>query len=261
MTFTADDHRYMRRALELAEQGLFTTDPNPRVGSVLVKNGDIVGEGFHLKAGERHAERHALQVAGAKAQGATCYVTLEPCSHSGRTGPCADALIEAGVSKVVAAMQDPHQRVAGKGFDKLRAAGIEVQVGLLEAQARMLNPGFIQRMETGRPFVRLKLAMSLDGRTAMANGESKWITGPAAREDVQRLRARSSAVVTGVGTVLADDPELTVRPAGWQVLAYPDTSVRQPLRVVLDRNLRTPVSAKLFGEAGNTLSPSNRRSR
>ena len=253
MTFTADDHRYMRRALELAEQGLFTTDPNPRVGSVLVKNGDIVGEGFHLKAGERHAERHALQVAGAKAQGATCYVTLEPCSHSGRTGPCADALIEAGVSKVVAAMQDPHQRVAGKGFDKLRAAGIEVQVGLLEAQARMLNPGFIQRMETGRPFVRLKLAMSLDGRTAMANGESKWITGPAAREDVQRLRARSSAVVTGVGTVLADDPELTVRPAGWQVLAYPDTSVRQPLRVVLDRNLRTPVSAKLFGEAGNTL--------
>lgn len=253
MTFTADDHRHMQRALELAQQGLFTTAPNPRVGCVLVKDGIEVGEGAHLRAGEPHAERHALAAAGDAAIGATCYVTLEPCSHTGRTGPCADALIDAGVSKVIAAMQDPHARVAGQGFDKLRAAGINVAVGLCEEQARALNLGFIKRMETGRPFVRVKLAMSLDGRTAMADGESKWITGAVAREDVQRLRALSSAIITGIGTVLADDPALTVRPQSWQTLTYPEINVGQPLRVVLDRNLRTPVRAAMLGEAGKTL--------
>lgn len=251
--FTGLDHQHMQRALELARQGLFTTAPNPRVGCVLVKDGVVVGEGAHLRAGEPHAERHALTAAGDAAVGATCYVTLEPCAHTGRTGPCADALIAARVSRVVAAMQDPHARVAGKGFDRLRAAGIEVAVGLCEAEARALNPGFIQRMETGRPFVRVKLAMSLDGRTAMASGESKWITGAAAREDVQRLRALSSAIVTGVGTVLADDPALTVRPDSWRDLIYPEGAVRQPVRVVLDRQLRTPVTAKMLGEAGQTV--------
>lgn len=251
--FSAHDLRYMQRALELAQAGLFSTAPNPRVGCVLVKDGVVVGEGAHLRAGEPHAERHALAEAGDAAVGATCYVTLEPCAHTGRTGPCADALIEARVSKVVAAMQDPHDRVAGLGFERLRAAGIEVAVGLCEAQARALNPGFIQRMETGRPYVRVKLAMSLDGRTAMADGESKWITGAAAREDVQRLRAQSSAIITGIGTLLADDPALTVRPETWQTLTYPATPVRQPMRVVLDRNLRTPVKARLLGEAGQTL--------
>ena len=253
MTFTADDHRHMQRALELARLGTFTAPPNPRVGSVLVRDGEVVGEGFHVRTGEAHAERNALAAAGDRARGATCYVTLEPCSHVGRTGPCADALIEAGVSKVIAAMQDPHIRVAGEGFARLRAAGIGVEMGLLEEDARALNPGFIKRMESGRPFVRVKLAMSLDGRTAMANGESKWITGAAAREDVQRLRAEASAIITGIGTVLADDPELNVRPASWNTLTYPDIPVRQPLRVVLDRNLRTPLTAKILGEAGETL--------
>jgi len=251
--FTGLDHQHMQRALALARQGLFTTAPNPRVGCVLVKDGVVVGEGAHLRAGEPHAERHALAAAGDVAVGATCYVTLEPCAHTGRTGPCADALIAARVSRVVAAMQDPHTRVAGKGFDRLRAAGIDVAVGLCEDEARALNPGFIRRMETGRPFVRVKLAMSLDGRTAMASGESKWITGAAAREDVQRLRAMSSAIVTGVGTVLADDPALTVRPDSWRDLTYPEGAVRQPVRVVLDRQLRTPVTAKMLGEAGQTV--------
>src|SRR5690606_21527229 len=253
MTFTADDLRHMHRALELARQGLFTTTPNPRVGCVLVRDGDVVGEGYHVRAGGPHAERHALAMAGERARGATCYVTLEPCSHTGRTGPCVDALIEAGIVRVVAAMQDPHDRVAGEGFDKLRAVGIAVQSGLLEHEARALNPGFIKRMESGRPFVRVKLAMSLDGRTAMASGESKWITGADAREDVQRLRAQSCAIITGVGTVLADDPSLTVRPQDWRAMVYPDSDVRQPLRVVLDRQLRTPVTARLLGEPGATL--------
>lgn len=253
MTFTADDLRHMHRALELARQGLFTTTPNPRVGCVLVRDGEVVGEGYHVRAGGPHAERHALAMAGERARGATCYVTLEPCSHTGRTGPCADALIEAGIVRVVAAMQDPHDRVAGEGFDKLRAVGIAVQSGLLEHEARALNPGFIKRMESGRPFVRVKLAMSLDGRTAMVSGESKWITGSDAREDVQRLRAQSCAIVTGIGTVLADDPSLTVRPQDWRGEVYPDSDVRQPLRVVLDRQLRTPVTARLLGEPGATL--------
>ncbi|MGB1220461.1 MAG: bifunctional diaminohydroxyphosphoribosylaminopyrimidine deaminase/5-amino-6-(5-phosphoribosylamino)uracil reductase RibD [Alcanivoracaceae bacterium] len=250
---TDADREYMQRALTLAARGLYTTDPNPRVGCVLVAGEQVVGEGFHQRAGEPHAERHALAQAGDRARGATCYVTLEPCAHTGRTGPCADALVAAGVSRVVAAMQDPHDKVAGKGLEKLRAAGIDVACGLMEAQARALNPGFICRMETGRPFVRLKLAMSLDGRTAMASGESKWITGAQAREQVQFLRARSSAIVTGVGTVLADDPAMTVRPDQWCSAEYPGDPVRQPLRVVLDRSLRTPPGASIVSGPGETL--------
>lgn len=252
MTVSDLDSGYMQRALALAEHGLYTTDPNPRVGCLIVRDGKVAGEGWHLRAGEPHAERHALTMAADAARGATCYVTLEPCSHTGRTGPCADALIAAGVARVVVAMQDPNPLVAGQGLAKLREAGISVECGLLEAQARALNPGFIKRMQTGLPFVRIKLAMSLDGRTAMANGESKWITGAAARQQVQRLRARSSAIVTGIGTVLADDPALTVRAEDWSVNDYPG-AVRQPLRVVLDRKLRLPLDAKLLREDGDVL--------
>jgi len=249
MTVTDLDSGYMQRALKLARRGLYTTDPNPRVGAVLVSDGRVVGEGWHARAGEPHAERHALAQAGALARGATCYVTLEPCSHTGRTGPCADALIDAGVRRVVAAMQDPNPQVAGQGLGRLRAAGITVECGLLEAEARALNPGFIKRMETGLPLVRIKLAMSLDGRTAMDSGESQWITGTPARQAVQRLRARSSAVITGIGTVLADNPALTVRPDDWPEGDYPG-AVRQPLRVVLDRRLRIPLEARLLAEPG-----------
>lgn len=252
MTVSDLDSGYMQRALSLAERGLYTTDPNPRVGCLIVRDSKVVGEGWHLRAGEPHAERHALTMAADAARGATCYVTLEPCSHTGRTGPCADALIAAGVARVVAAMQDPNPLVAGQGLAKLRDAGISVECGLLETQARALNPGFIKRMQTGLPLVRIKLAMSLDGRTAMASGESKWITGAAARQQVQRLRARSSAIVTGIGTVLADDPALTVRVEDWSVNDYPG-AVRQPLRVVLDRKLRLPLDAKLLREDGEVL--------
>jgi diaminohydroxyphosphoribosylaminopyrimidine deaminase/5-amino-6-(5-phosphoribosylamino)uracil reductase len=251
---TADDHRFMARALGLARRGLYTTHPNPRVGCVLVRDGQIVGEGFHERAGEAHAERIALIAAGDNARGATAYVTLEPCCHHGRTPPCSDGLIEAGVRRVVAAMQDPNPLVAGKGIEALRRAGIEVSSGLLQAQAENLNPGFLKRMRQGQPYVRVKLAMSLDGRTAMANGESKWITGEAARHDVQRLRARSEAVVTGIGTVLADDPSMNVRldPA---TLLVPDgdAAVQQPLRVVLDPRLEMPVTSKMLGLEGATL--------
>jgi len=206
------DHAFMARALELARKGLYSTHPNPRVGCVIVRDGRIVGEGWHARAGEPHAEVHALRQAGDKARGATAYVTLEPCSHHGRTPPCADALINAGVARVVAAMQDPNPQVGGDGLLRLMHAGIAVQSGVLETEARALNAGFIKRMEKGLPFVRVKLAMSLDGRTAMASGESQWITGPAARAAVQRLRARASVVLTGADTVLADDARLTVRP-------------------------------------------------
>ena len=220
MSFSAADHQYMARALQLARRGLYTTDPNPRVGCVLVRDGAVVGEGFHARAGTPHAERHALAQAGERARGATAYVTLEPCSHTGRTGPCADALIDAGVTRVVAAMEDPNPLVAGQGLQRLADAGIATAVGLLEAEARALNPGFVSRMTRQRPYIRIKIAASVDGRTAMANGESQWITGPAAREDVQRLRARSSAVITGVGTVLADRPSYTVRPRQWRLAEY-----------------------------------------
>ncbi|HAF44145.1 MAG: riboflavin biosynthesis protein RibD [Sideroxydans sp. GWF2_59_14] len=233
----AADSQWMALALRLAERGLHTTSPNPRVGCVLVKDGKVVGEGWHERAGEPHAEVHALRVAGKQAQGATAYVTLEPCSHHGRTPPCSDALIAAGVKRVVAAMQDPNPLVAGQGIAKLRAAGIDVESGLMEAAARELNIGFVVRMSRGMPWVRSKVAASLDGHTALNNGTSKWITGEAARSDVQQWRARSCAVLTGVGTVLADDPQLNVR----------SESGRQPLRAILDSHLRMPPTARILG--------------
>lgn len=245
MTQSADQ-RFMARALQLARRGLYSTDPNPRVGAVVVRGGRVVGEGWHRRAGEPHAEIHALRQAGGEARGATVYLTLEPCCHHGRTPPCCDALISAGVDRVVAAMEDPNPEVAGKGLAQLRAAGIRVECGLLREQAERLNPGFISRMRRGRPWVRCKLAMSLDGRTALASGESKWITGDAARQDVHRLRARSSAIVTGVGTVLADDPALTARLAEGE-------AERQPLRVVVDTHLSLPLEAKLLKQPGRTL--------
>ncbi|HDP90487.1 MAG TPA: bifunctional diaminohydroxyphosphoribosylaminopyrimidine deaminase/5-amino-6-(5-phosphoribosylamino)uracil reductase RibD, partial [Thioalkalivibrio sp.] len=241
----------MARALELARRGRYTTHPNPRVGSVVVRDGEVVGEGWHHRAGEPHAEVLALRAAGERGRGGTVYVTLEPCSHFGRTPPCADALIEAGVSRVVAAMADPNPQVAGQGLARLAAAGIETRVGVLEAEARALNAGFVSRMTRGRPRVRVKLAMSLDGRTAMASGESQWITGAAARADVQRLRAESSAVLTGIGTVLKDRPSLNVRLEA-EALGI-EGPLRQPLRVILDPELLTPVDLPMLGLDGQTL--------
>ena len=237
----------MAQALRLAERGLYTTSPNPRVGCVLVRDGKMLGEGWHHRAGEPHAEVLALLAAGEQARGANAYVTLEPCSHHGRTPPCADALIAAGVARVVVAVQDPNPQVAGQGLAKLRAAGIVVESGLMEAAARELNIGFFARMTRGRPWVRSKIAMSLDGRTALNNGTSKWITSAAARQDVQHWRARSCAVLTGIGTVLADNPQLNVRDA--------ETS-RQPLRVVLDSQLRLPLTSRILS---SLPSPSGRR--
>ncbi len=248
---TADDHRFMAQALRLARRGLYTTHPNPRVGCLLVRDGEVVGEGYHRQAGEPHAERNAIAAAGDAATGATAYVTLEPCCHHGRTPPCSDALIEAGVVRVVAAMEDPNPLVAGKGLAQLQQAGIEVQSGLLEAEAAALNPGFIKRMRQGLPYVRCKLAMSLDGRTAMASGESRWITGEEARRDVQELRARSAAIVTGIGTVLADDPALNVRLRPEEMPQ--DVEIHQPLRVVLDSNLQMPPDAKMLTLPGVTV--------
>ncbi len=235
--FSAADHAFMAQALRLAERGLFSTTPNPRVGCVLVKDGVVVGEGWHERAGEAHAEVHALAVAGAAARGATAYVTLEPCSHYGRTPPCADALIAAGVTRVVAAMTDPNPEVAGRGLEKLRAAGIETACGLMEAQARELNIGFVSRMQRGRPWLRLKAAASLDGKTALNNGQSQWITGPEARQDGHRWRARACAILTGIGTIKSDDPQLNVR--------HVDTS-RQPLKVVVDSHMQLPLTAHVL---------------
>ncbi len=237
MSFTAVDHGMMARALQLAERGLWTTSPNPRVGCVLVRDGEIVGEGWHEKAGEPHAEVHALRAAGERARGATAYVTLEPCSHYGRTPPCAEALIAAGVSRVVAAMTDPNPLVAGKGLALLQAAGIETASGLLENEARELNIGFVSRMTRGRPWVRLKAAASLDGKTALNNGVSQWITGPDARRDGHRWRARACAILTGIGTVRDDDPTLTVRDV---------ETTRQPWRVIVDSRLETPPTANIL---------------
>jgi len=248
-----EDYRFMARALELARRGLYSADPNPRVGCVVVAADRIVGEGWHERAGEPHAEVHALRAAGERARGATAYVTLEPCSHHGRTPPCADALIKAGVGRVIIAADDANPRVSGQGVARLRAAGIAVEQGVLAEPSESLNAGFLKRMRTGLPLVRLKLAVSLDGRTAMASGESQWITGPAARSDVQRLRARSSAVVTGVGTVLADNPSLTVRPAEMGDLGQACSPARQPLRVVLDSMLRTGPDAKVIGRDGRCV--------
>jgi diaminohydroxyphosphoribosylaminopyrimidine deaminase / 5-amino-6-(5-phosphoribosylamino)uracil reductase len=241
-SFTERDRGAMRRALELAERGANTTHPNPRVGSVIVQADRTVGEGWHEWPGEPHAEIMALRAAGAQAAGATAYVTLEPCCHFGRTPPCVDALIAARVRRVVFALEDPNPKVRGRGADQLRGAGIEVQSGLMQQEATELNAGFIKRMAHGRPWVRAKLAMSLDGRTALANGSSRWITGEAARADVHAWRARSSALLTGIGTVLADDPRLDVR--------IESPRLRQPLRVVLDSELRTPPGARLFGSGG-----------
>jgi diaminohydroxyphosphoribosylaminopyrimidine deaminase/5-amino-6-(5-phosphoribosylamino)uracil reductase len=238
--FSAADHEHMAQALRLAEKGLYTTTPNPRVGCVIVRDGRVVGSGWHERAGEPHAEIHALAQAGGSAQGATVYVTLEPCSHHGRTPPCAEALIKAGVSRVVVAMVDPNPQVAGEGLAQLQQAGIRTDIGLLEKEAHDLNPGFVSRMTCGRPWLRLKIAASLDGKTALNNGVSQWITGADARRDAHRLRARSCAVLTGIGTVLADDPTLNVREV---------ETTRQPLRVVVDSGLRMPPTAKmLLGE-------------
>ena len=237
----------MSRALELAMRGEFSAHPNPRVGCVIARGGDVVGEGWHEVAGEDHAEIRALRAAGDAARGACAYVTLEPCAHHGKTPPCAAALIEADVARVVVAMQDPFPEVGGRGLEALRDAGIQTEVGLMQDEAEALNAGFISRVVRGRPFLRLKIAASLDGATAMASGESRWITGPAARADVQELRARSGAVMTGIGTVLADDPSLNVRDDRL------DTRGLQPLRVVLDSRLRMPLSATMLTLPGATL--------
>jgi diaminohydroxyphosphoribosylaminopyrimidine deaminase/5-amino-6-(5-phosphoribosylamino)uracil reductase len=243
MSFSAVDHGMMARALQLAERGLWTTSPNPRVGCVLVRGDEIVGEGWHEKAGEPHAEVHALRAAGETARGATAYVTLEPCSHHGRTPPCAEALIAAGVSRVVAAITDPNPLVAGKGLALLKAAGIDTVSGLLETEAHELNIGFVSRMTRGRPWLRLKAAASLDGKTALNNGVSQWITGPDARRDGHAWRARACAILTGIGTVRDDDPQLNVRDV--------DTP-RQPLRVVVDSKLEIPLDARIL-KGGPTL--------
>ena len=242
-TASAEDFRLMAQALRLAENGLYTTTPNPRVGCIISQNGKIVGSGWHHKAGEPHAEIHALREAGEYARGATAYVTLEPCSHFGRTPPCADALIRAGLNRVVIAMRDPNPLVAGQGAARLAAAGIITVTGVMEESARELNRGFVARMTRQRPWLTIKTASSLDGRTALANGASQWITGEAARRDVHRWRARSCAILTGIGTVLADDPRLNVRGI---------ETARQPDRIVLDTHLRTPANARIL-QSGTCL--------
>ena len=250
----------MARALRLAEFGLYSASPNPRVGCVIVRDGQVVGEGWHRLAGEAHAEVHALKMAGARANGATAYVTLEPCSHHGRTPPCAEALLAAGVSRVVAAMQDPNPLVSGRGLQRLADAGVRVECGLLENEAQELNLGFVSRMTRGRPWVRAKLASSLDGKTALENGASQWITGEAARHDGHRWRARACAILCGMGTVMADDPQLSVRGV--------DT-LRQPLKVIVDRQLEMPLTARLLDDgrilvataSADTLRADNLRAR
>lgn len=249
------DEIYMARALKLAQRGRFTTHPNPSVGCVIVNQGDIVGEGFHLRAGEPHAEVHALRMAGERARGATAYVTLEPCSHHGRTPPCCEALIAAGVSRVVTAMQDPNPQVAGRGLYRLQQEGIAVSHGLMMAEAEALNKGFLKRMRTGFPYVQLKLAASLDGHTAMASGESQWITSPQARRDVQRLRAQSHAILTSSATVLADNPKLTVRRSELNDdvnAVYPEENLRQPVRIVVDSQNRVTPTHALVQQPGET---------
>jgi diaminohydroxyphosphoribosylaminopyrimidine deaminase/5-amino-6-(5-phosphoribosylamino)uracil reductase len=241
--FSPADREHMAEALRLAEKGLYTATPNPRVGCVIVRDSQAVGAGWHEKTGGPHAEVLALRAAGERASGATAYVSLEPCSHHGRTPPCVDALIEAGITRVVAAMQDPNSQVAGSGFARLRAAGIQVESGLLQDEARALNIGFVSRMSRGRPWVRTKIAASLDGRTALANGQSQWITGPEARRDGHAWRARACAVLTGIGTVRDDDPQLNVREV---------ETTRQPLKVLVDSQLQVPLSAKLL-QSGQVL--------
>ncbi len=259
MSFTELDKEYMLRAIELAKHGRFTTSPNPNVGCVIVKDGAIVGEGFHKKAGTGHAEVHALAAAKDQAKGATCYVTLEPCSHYGRTPPCALALVKASVKRVVVAMVDPNPKVAGRGLSLLEEAGIIVEVGLLTEQAEALNPGFITRMKLKRPRVTVKMASSLDGKTALKNGLSQWITGPQARADVQCYRAQQSAILTGNKTVFADDPSLNVRyqelvnsPAFDSAL-LDEADLRQPIRIILDSHNKLTLQEKLFDLPGKVL--------
>ncbi|HQV40501.1 MAG: bifunctional diaminohydroxyphosphoribosylaminopyrimidine deaminase/5-amino-6-(5-phosphoribosylamino)uracil reductase RibD [Moraxellaceae bacterium] len=251
MSFSPDDIRHMSEAIQLARRGRFTTQPNPRVGCVIVKDGVVVGTGYHARAGGPHAEVVALKQAGYRAYGATAYVTLEPCAHHGRTPPCANELVIAGLKRVVVAMEDPNPLVAGKGMDILRQAGITAESDLLADEARALNPGFLRRIKGGLPWTRVKLAASLDGRTAAASGESKWITGPDARRDVQLWRAMSSAIITGIGTVLADDPALTVRPDECEDWDHGEPV--QPWRVVLDTDFRTPLTAKILKQPGRTI--------
>ena len=245
MNWSAEDYIYMSRALRLARRGLYSTHPNPRVGCVLVRDDQVIGEGWHEFTGGPHAEVNAIKAARGVVSGADAYVTLEPCAHSGRTPPCVETLIEAGIQKVSVAMTDPNPLVAGRGLERLREQGVVVDTGLLESAARDLNPGYIKRMAQQQPYVRCKLAMSLDGRTALANGASQWISDAPSRMDVQRLRARSSAIMTGIGTVLADDPRLSVR----------DVKIggRRLLRAVIDPGLRFPVSARMLKETGRTL--------
>lgn len=248
MSFSPADQRYMERALALAEKCPYDTSPNPRVGCVIVKDGEIVGEGRTQVFGGPHAEPNALSQADDRASGSTIYVTLEPCAHFGKTPPCVDAVIAAAPGRVVVAMSDPNPKVAGKSLKLMRDHGIQVDVGLMEEQAKALNPGFIKRMQTGQPYVRCKMAMSLDGKTALASGESKWITGDAARADVQLWRARSDAIVTGIGTILADDPSMNARLAD---------ETRHPTRVIVDSHLRTPAGAKMLSLPGKTLIVTN----
>jgi len=244
VTFSTFDHECMALALRLARKGLFTTDPNPRVGCVIADDQQVAGTGWHERAGGAHAEIAALQDAGGSVRGKTAYVTLEPCSYHGRTPPCTEALIEAGIARVVIASEDPNPRVNGGGLQRLRAAGMKVETGLMSEEAEALNVGFISRMKTGRPWVRIKSAISLDGRTALRNGESKWITGEASRKDVQRWRARSSAILTGIGTVLADNPTMDARV---------DEPVLQPLRIVVDSQWRTPPDSRILTGTGEVL--------
>jgi len=242
--FSSDDHAYMSQALQLAEKGLYSTSPNPRVGCVIVRDGKIAGCGWHIQTGQPHAEINALSIAGGSAQGATVYLTLEPCSHYGRTHPCVEALVRAKVAKTIIAMQDPNPLVAGKGISLLKQSGIKVLVGLMEERAKDLNVGFVSRMTNNRPWVRMKIAASLDGKTALNNGVSQWITGEAARHDGHRLRARSCAVLTGIGTVLEDDPQLSVR--------FIETS-RQPLRIIIDSRLEIPTIARVLRGEGELI--------
>ena len=253
--FSLQDHQFMQRAIYLAKRGHYTTSPNPRVGCVIVLNGEVVGEGFHEKSGQGHAEVHALKQAGAKAKGATAYVTLEPCSHFGLTPPCAEALIKAQVGHVIAAMVDPNPQVSGRGLERLKSAGITTKFGLLEQDARDLNPGFIRLMTTKLPYVRCKLAASLDGKTAMASGESQWITSDHAREDVQRLRAQSCGVICGADSVIFDDAKMTVR---WNALgelknSYEEAKVRQPIRIVIDSKNRLTPDLAIFNTASKII--------
>ncbi len=244
MSFNAFDHQCMARALQLARQGLNTTHPNPRVGCVITRNAEIVGSGWHKKAGAAHAEIIALHEAGEKAAGGTVYVTLEPCSHSGRTPPCVEALVSAKIVRVVCAIEDPNPDVNGSGIQRLQQLGVDVQCGLMATEAEELNAGFLMRMRQGRPWVRIKLAQSLDGHIALANGSSQWISGPEARADVQNWRARSDVILTGIGTVLADDPSLNVRNPN---------NARQPMRLIVDSQWRTPANARLFSLPGKVM--------